>query len=205
MIISVISKVLNYIGAHSIGNCISGTIFLGFLKNNIEFELKFCIFLFVRWYLLSSNELKKRNADVTRPFPSPAMAGGLFSIDRLYFFEIGSYDRNMKIWGGDNLEMSFRIWQCKYILNRIIEREINHKEINKIVQFLGGGRIEIAPCSHVGHLFRKSSPYTFPGGVGEVSPSNGRNSNIQIYLIHVIVRFSGFEREFGTNRSSMVG
>lgn len=97
-----------------------------------------------RWYLMNATELKKRPSDVTKPFHTPAMAGGLFSIDKSYFYEIGAYDAKMKIWGGENLEMSFRIWQC-------------------------GGRIEIAPCSHVGHLFRRSSPYTFPGGVNEVS------------------------------------
>jgi len=37
------------------------------------------------------------------------MAGGLLSIDKSYFYEIGSYDEGMDIWGGENLEMSFRV------------------------------------------------------------------------------------------------
>lgn len=37
------------------------------------------------------------------------MAGGLFAIYREYFNYIGKYDSGMNIWGGENLEMSFRV------------------------------------------------------------------------------------------------
>jgi polypeptide N-acetylgalactosaminyltransferase len=113
-----------------------------------------------RWYPISRRELKETNGirntdgkvkfnELINPFKSPFMAGGLFSINREYFNSIGKYDPQMDIWGGENIELSLRIWMC-------------------------GGQVKILPCSHVAHIFRKSSPYTFRPGksVGEVLYTN---------------------------------
>ncbi len=62
-----------------------------------------------KWKAIPDYEQKRRGYDETREVWSPTMAGGLFAIDRRYFYKLGAYDPGMNIWGGENLELSFRV------------------------------------------------------------------------------------------------
>ncbi|XP_057686619.1 polypeptide N-acetylgalactosaminyltransferase 6 [Corythoichthys intestinalis] len=104
------------------------------------------------WESIPSDIFAKRKNE-THPIKTPTFAGGLFSISKSYFEHIGTYDAEMEIWGGENVEMSFRVWQC-------------------------GGQLEILPCSVVGHVFRTKSPHTFPKGTEVITRNQVRLAEV---------------------------
>ncbi|XP_035555580.1 polypeptide N-acetylgalactosaminyltransferase 11 isoform X3 [Canis lupus familiaris] len=108
--------------------------------------------LHFKWDLVPLSELGGPEG-ATAPIKSPTMAGGLFAMNRHYFNELGQYDSGMDIWGGENLEISFRIWMC-------------------------GGKLFIIPCSRVGHIFRKRRPYGSPEGQDTMTHNSLRLAHV---------------------------
>lgn len=108
--------------------------------------------LHFKWDNIPKDVLKEAQ-DFVKPIKSPTMAGGLFAVDRKYFRELGEYDMGQEVWGGENLEISFRAWQC-------------------------GGSVQIVPCSRIGHVFRKRRPYGTFGAEDSMIKNSLRVANV---------------------------
>jgi len=92
--------------------------------------------LFEWGMLYKEGQVPKKEVDKrthhSEPYNAPTHAGGLFAIDRAWFEELGWYDPGLWVWGGENFELSFKVWMC-------------------------GGRSVWAPCSRVSHVYRGHS------------------------------------------------
>ncbi|XP_064599285.1 polypeptide N-acetylgalactosaminyltransferase 5-like [Liolophura sinensis] len=76
-----------------------------------------------------TTEYEAKRVRRTDPVLSPTIQGWMFVMRRDFFLELGGFDPGMNVWGAEQFELSFKVWMC-------------------------GGRIEMPPCSHAGHVYR---------------------------------------------------
>ncbi|KAI8789545.1 polypeptide N-acetylgalactosaminyltransferase 5 [Biomphalaria glabrata] len=93
-----------------------------------------------QWQSVPDFESARRKSEAD-PIRSPTMPGGLFAIGRELFERLGTYDPGLDYWGGENIELSFKAWMC-------------------------GGSVELIPCSHIGHIFRRTNPIKWNSNIG---------------------------------------
>ena len=75
---------------------------------------------------------------------------------------------------GENLEMSFRIWQCGGVLETI--------PCSRSLSF-ANPLFSRTIISRVGHIFRSFHPYTFPGNKDTHGINTARTVEVQWYLL----------------------
>ena len=95
------------------------------------------------------DSIRRSKAD---PVYTATLVACVIVADRKHFFSMGGFDEDMMIWGGENLEISFRYWMC-------------------------AGGIQIIPCSKVGHIYRKYLPYSIPG-TGAINKNYQRSADV---------------------------
>ncbi|XP_064476144.1 polypeptide N-acetylgalactosaminyltransferase 5-like [Ornithodoros turicata] len=126
-----------------------------------------------RWHVAPEREVKRRRFS-WEPLRSPTMAGGLFAIDKAFFEKLGMYDDGIEIWGGENLELSFKIWMC-------------------------GGTLEVVPCARVGHVFRARNPNVGTLDLSRLTRNSMRVAEVWLddYVKYFYERIGSVDRDIG--------
>ncbi|CAK1556411.1 unnamed protein product [Leptosia nina] len=130
-----------------------------------EWDLKFM------WRPIPKYISRKRKYP-SAPIKTPTISGGLFAINKSFFKKLGFYDEGYRIWGAENLEISFKTWMC-------------------------GGVLEIIPCSHVGHVFRKTFPYKSPKRWHRINSMRLAEVWLDDYAKYYYQRIGGIKDNFG--------
>ncbi|XP_032312284.1 putative polypeptide N-acetylgalactosaminyltransferase 13 isoform X2 [Drosophila ananassae] len=93
------------------------------------------------------------------PYKSPSFSGGVLMISREWFLKLKFFNPNLKIWGGESIELAIKLWLC-------------------------GGQIEIVPCSRIGHIFRRFHAFEFPSERDFTELNSPERSSAQSTYLH---------------------
>lgn len=102
--------------------------------------------------LMYTNQMNVADTE-SNPYPTPATAGGIFAIRKQFFLDLELYDEELRQWGGDHIELAFKVWRC-------------------------GGRIDMFPCSRVAHLFRSEQERPYDVDVSRVVQNYARLAKV---------------------------
>lgn len=103
--------------------------------------------------LIDTNPAGVLHGNLVNPFTSPGTSGGIFVMRRDWFNDLEFFDTGMLEWGGDHAELSFKTWRC-------------------------GGRIEVVPCSRIGHMFREPEHRPYDVNVDQVVKNYDRLARV---------------------------
>lgn len=124
---------------------------------------------------IKGREINKHKKE-GEPIESPIMPGGIFAIARDWWNTLGGYDDGLRLYAGEEFELSFKVWMC-------------------------GGKLEVLTCSKVAHVFRsdkhwKGQVYKVPGD--EIARNKQRAAHVWMdeYVKYVLLTTPPVSPEF---------